>query len=119
MMKSALLAVAVVAFGFGLAAPAHADSGWAALAYSHSATRHLAWKGGPGATQDSAEQAALAACGAPDCRIIPSGSCVSYSFDGAGHIHGLSGETEQQVMLDAFLRYGATDEPVKCYWDMK
>jgi hypothetical protein len=110
-MKSALLAVAVVTFGCGLAASAHADTGWAALAYSHSATSHLAWKGGSGATQDSAEQAALAACGAPDCRIIASGTCVSYSLDDAGHIHGLSGATEQRVRLDAFLRYGSTDEP--------
>lgn len=121
-MKSARLAVAAVVSGFvgmtPVAAPANADTGWAALAYSHSATNHLAWKGGPGATQDSAEQAALAACGAPDCRIIASGICVSYSFDSSDRIHGLSGATAQQVRLDAFVRYGATDEPIKCYWDL-
>jgi hypothetical protein len=117
-MRLALSAVAAVVLAIASAAQADADTGWAALAYSRSATSHLAWKGGPGATQDSAEQAAVSACAAPDCRIIASGTCVSYSFDSGGHIHGLSGDTERQVRLDALIRYGATDEPVKCYWDM-
>ena len=45
----------------------------------------------------------------------------------AGHIkkpstirgEAQSGNTAQVVRAEAFFRYGATDEPVKCYWDMK
>jgi hypothetical protein len=118
-VKSAILATAAVIVGFIPVAPAHADTGWVAIAFSRT-TGHAAWKGGPGATQESAEQAALSQCGAPDCFVLASDpNCVSYAFDGTGHIHGVTGATEQDVMAQLWGQYRAWDQIVRCYWNIK
>jgi hypothetical protein len=113
-MRSAVVTVAAVLIGFALAGPAHADGGWAAVAWSHK-SGHGAYKGGPGATQASAEQAALAQCGQSDCWIVASDpNCVAVAFDAAGHAQGVTGATEQDVRGQAFAGFGATDEYVYC-----
>jgi uncharacterized protein DUF4189 len=118
-VKSAILATAAIISGFVVVAPAHADTGWAAIAFSRT-THHGAWEGSPGATQESAEQAALARCGQPDCFILASDpNCVSYAFDHGGNVHGVTGATEQAVIAQLWGIYGAWDQIVKCYWNMR
>jgi len=118
-MKSGILATAAIVIGVVVAAPAHADGGWVAIAFSRT-TGHAAWKGGPGATQESAEQAALAQCGAQDCFVLASDpNCVSYAFDTGDGIHGVTGATEKDVMDQLWGQYRAWDQIVRCYWNIK
>ena len=102
-------AVACVGLGMGLAAPAHADGTWAAIAASPSQQNYdVAW--GP-ATKDQAEQTAAQRCNTKakkaDCTIVASSAdCVAVAQDGSG-LHGGIGSNPQAASANAVSRSAA------------
>jgi hypothetical protein len=113
------------AAGLLCVAPAHADSGWPAIANSPSREESdYSW--GPSATQSATEAQVLQKClvaeNATDCRVLASGpSCVAIAWDGdepLNHAHGGVGATAEEAIAAAAAAAGpyANDPSVRCSW---
>jgi hypothetical protein len=103
MNRFVLTAAATVGLSMGLAAPAHADDTWAAIAYSPSNKDAYITSWGP-LTRTQAEQGALQSCnknGISDCQIVASSAdCVALVYDSKGG-HGGIGATGPAAVADA------------------
>jgi len=117
------MAAATLVSGLLCAAPAYADSGWAAIANSPSREEaDYSWS--PSATQAAAEAQVLQKClvqeHATDCRVVASGpSCAAIAWDGdepLNHAHGGVGATPEQAIAAAVAAAGpyANDSAVRC-----
>jgi hypothetical protein len=117
------LAAATVVSGFLTAAPAHADSGWIAVAKSPW-RESLDWAGGAGRSPYDAEMQALQNCAllqnASDCMVLASGpNCVAVAWDVAeplNNAYGAVGDTPAAAISAAVATAGpfANDPSVRC-----
>jgi len=117
------MAAATLVSGLLCAAPAYADSGWAAIANSPSREEaDYSWS--VSATQAAAEAQVRQKClvqeHATDCRVVASGpSCAAIAWDGdepLNHAHGGVGATPEQAIAAAVAAAGpyANDSAVRC-----
>jgi hypothetical protein len=119
------MAAATLSAGRCAPAPAHADSGWAAVANSP-AREESDYSWSPSATQAAAEAQALQKClvqeNATDCRVVASGpSCAAIAWDGdepLNHAHRGVGATPEEAIAAAVAAAGphANDPAVRCSW---
>jgi hypothetical protein len=119
------MAGATLVSGLLCAAPAHADSGWAAIANSPS-REEADYSWGPSATQEAAKAQALQKClvqeNASDCPVVASGpSCAAIAWDGdepLNHAHGGVAATPEEAIAAAVAAAGpyANDSAVRCGW---
>jgi hypothetical protein len=118
MNRFVLAAAATVGLSMGLAAPAHADDMWAAIACSTSSPDQCITSWGP-LTRAQAEQGSLQSCnknGITDCQIVASSAnCVALVSDDKG-VHGGVGDTQQAAVADAQSKSqaGGKVETTKC-----
>jgi hypothetical protein len=116
-LTGTILACAVL-----LAAPAHADPGWVAVAKSPS-KESLDWVSGPERTRQDAETQALQNCSLiqhDDCSLLASGPhCAAVAWDGAqplNHAYGSIGDTPAAALNAAVAAAGpyANGPEVRC-----